>query len=159
MKLWSNENVEFPGKTNHVSAPTLYGIWPRLNSNIKMQIKDLHLVICVLVHFVKSWSRRCAVTQDTIRGHLDTFYLRSSGAHLHSVPSQACLRGRSLAKNPLSIVIATMIHNDGPRDCAKRRDSSTIRDDESANVPSSGAPLESGHADVNICLWTWKLFK
>lgn len=32
---------------------------------------------------------------------------------------------------------------------AKRRDSSTIRDDESANVSSSGAPLESGYAGVN----------
>ncbi|KYN45431.1 hypothetical protein ALC56_00125 [Trachymyrmex septentrionalis] len=59
-----------------------------------MQIKDLHLVICVLVHFVKSWSRRCAVTRDTIRGH----------------PSL------ETTESPLSIVIATMIHNDGPRD-------------------------------------------
>ncbi|KYN05504.1 hypothetical protein ALC62_03597 [Cyphomyrmex costatus] len=100
-----------------------------------MQIKGLHWVICVLVHFVKSWSRRCAVTQGTIRGYLDTFYLRSSGAHLHSVPSsQACLRGRSLAENPLSVIIATMA----------KRDSSTIRDDESANMPWSGTPLESG---------------
>ncbi|KYM93286.1 hypothetical protein ALC53_00222 [Atta colombica] len=32
--------------------------------------------------------------------------------------------------------IYEMIHNDGLRDCAKCRDSSMIRDDESANVPS-----------------------
>jgi len=84
-------------------------------------------------------------TSGTIHGHLDTFYLRSSGAHLHSAPPpRACLRGRSLAENPLSVVIATMIHNDVSRDHAKR-DSSAIRDDESAHVPSSGAPLESGH--------------
>lgn len=104
---------EFLGKPNRVSAPTLRDIWPRLSSDIKMQIKGLHSVIRVLVHLVESWSRRCAVTRyDTRQSrHL---YLRSSGAHLHSAPPS--FAGASW---PLSVVIAAMIHNDGPRETAK----------------------------------------
>lgn len=83
--------------------------------------------------------------------HRDT-YLRSRGAHLHSAPPSLASGGGQFTENPLSIVIAKMIHNDGPRNREERRDSSTIRDDESANVLSSGAPLESEHADVNTCL-------
>lgn len=101
---WRNsgrdDSKNFLGK-RAVSAPTLYGIWPRLSRNIKMQIKGLHLVICVLVHLVKSWSWRCAVTRTVRYAAIETplssiersaFTFRSSSSRLsqrqvaHEVP-------------------------------------------------------------------------
>lgn len=153
----SNENVEFLGKTNRVSAPTLYSTWPRLSSNIKMQIKGLHLVICVLVHLVESRSRRCAVTRAVRYAAIETpIFDRAERIYIPLLLlSLVSAAGRSRSTRCPSSSRRWFIMTD--LETAKRRDSSTIRDDESANVPSSDAPLESEHAHVNTCLWTWKL--